>query len=67
MGDNQEKNGLQLHWKSLMACSLITMSPFQYGVDFTLIGGFQAMVGFLKVKIPTFLRDRWLADKGYDL
>lgn len=25
------------------------MSPFQYGVDFTLIGGFQAMVGFLKV------------------
>ncbi|KAJ5386999.1 Maltose permease [Penicillium cosmopolitanum] len=49
MGDNQEKNGLRLHWKSLMACSLITMSPFQYGVDFTLIGGFQAMVGFLKV------------------
>jgi hypothetical protein len=25
------------------------MSPFQYGIDFTLIGGFQAMVGFLKV------------------
>lgn len=26
------------------------MSPFQYGVDYTLIGGFQAMVGFLKVR-----------------
>ncbi|KAF3392646.1 Maltose permease MAL31 [Penicillium rolfsii] len=49
MGDRQEKNGLRLHWKSLAACSLISMSPFQYGVDFTLIGGFQAMVGFLKV------------------
>lgn len=49
MADHQSKNGLRLHWKSLMACTLITMSPFQYGVDFTLIGGFQAMVGFLKV------------------
>ncbi|OOQ88800.1 general alpha-glucoside permease [Penicillium brasilianum] len=49
MGDNQEKNGLRVHWKSLAACSLISMSPFQYGVDFTMIGGFQAMVGFLKV------------------
>lgn len=46
-----QKNGLRLHWKSLAACSLISMSPFQYGVDFTLIGGFQAMVGFLKVSI----------------
>jgi hypothetical protein len=55
MGDNREKSGLRLHWKSLMACSLITMSPFQYGVDFTLIGGFQAMVGFLKVKVSTSL------------
>lgn len=53
MGDNQEKNGLRLHWKSLAACSLISMSPFQYGVDFTLIGGFQAMVGFLKVGIKS--------------
>lgn len=54
MGDNQEKSGLRLHWKSLMACSLITMSPFQYGVDFTMIGGFQAMVGFLKVNTRNF-------------
>jgi hypothetical protein len=48
MGDGH-KNGLRLHWKSLVACSLVSMSPFQYGIDFTLIGGFQAMVGFLKV------------------
>ncbi|KAJ5218384.1 Maltose permease [Penicillium cinerascens] len=48
MADSQ-KNGLRLHWKSLAACSLISMSPFQYGVDFTLIGGFQAMIGFLKI------------------
>lgn len=54
MGDNQEKNGLRVHWKSLLACSLISMSPFQYGVDFTLIGGFQAMVGFLKVILLSF-------------
>ncbi|KAJ5552763.1 Maltose permease [Penicillium frequentans] len=46
---DQQKNGLRLHWKSLAACSLISMSPFQYGVDYTLIGGFQAMVGFLKI------------------
>jgi hypothetical protein len=30
------------------------MSPFQYGVDFTLIGGFQAMVGFLKVRMADY-------------
>ncbi|KAJ5933528.1 Maltose permease [Penicillium verhagenii] len=46
---DQNKSGLRLHWKSLAACSLISMSPFQYGVDYTLIGGFQAMVGFLKL------------------
>jgi hypothetical protein len=51
MGDSQEKNGLRLHWKSLAACSLISMSPFQYGVDFTVIGGLQALIGFLKVGI----------------
>ena len=25
------------------------LSPFQYGIDFGLIGGLQAMVGFLEV------------------
>lgn len=56
MSDGQEKNGLRPHWKSLAACSLISMSAFQYGVDFTLIGGFQAMVGFLKVCITSWVQ-----------
>jgi hypothetical protein len=29
------------HWRCLAACFLIGLSPFQYGVDFGLIGGFQ--------------------------
>ena len=33
----------------MLACILVSMSPFQYGIDFGLIGGMQAMVGFLKV------------------
>jgi hypothetical protein len=33
----------------MLACILVSMSPFQYGIDFGLIGGTQAMVGFLKV------------------
>lgn len=45
----EQRNGLLANWKSLAACSLISMSSFQYGVDYTMIGGFQAMVGFLKV------------------
>lgn len=32
-----------------MACGVMILSPFQYGVDFGLIGGLQAMVGFLEV------------------
>ena len=30
-------------------CGVVVLSPFQYGVDFGLIGGLQAMVGFLKI------------------
>lgn len=37
------------HWKVFLACGVMILSPFQYGVDFGLIGGLQAMVGFLKV------------------
>lgn len=37
------------HWKCFVACGVVVLSPFQYGVDFGLIGGLQAMVGFLKV------------------
>ncbi|QKX59069.1 uncharacterized protein TRUGW13939_06199, partial [Talaromyces rugulosus] len=45
----REQNGVRANWKCLAACTLVSMSPFQYGVDFTLIGGFQAMVGFLQL------------------
>lgn len=37
------------NWKCLSACTLISMASFQYGLDFTMIGGFQAMIGFLQV------------------
>ncbi|KAG8156818.1 hypothetical protein KVR01_013423 [Diaporthe batatas] len=37
------------HWKCLAACTLVSMCPFQYGLDFGLIGGLQAMIGFLKI------------------
>ncbi|RYP62696.1 hypothetical protein DL769_007203 [Monosporascus sp. CRB-8-3] len=37
------------HWRCFLACGLIILSPFQYGIDFGLIGGLQAMPGFLKV------------------
>jgi MFS transporter, SP family, sugar:H+ symporter len=35
--------------KSVLICSLVASASFQYGLDFSLIGGFQAMVGFLEV------------------
>ena len=38
------------HWKCFIACGIIVLSPFQYGVDFGLIGGLQAMRGFLEVR-----------------
>jgi hypothetical protein len=41
--------GFGAHWKCMLACILVSMSPFQYGIDFGLIGPMQAMVGFLKV------------------
>ncbi|KAI9760385.1 MAG: hypothetical protein M4579_001681 [Chaenotheca gracillima] len=44
-----QKDGFRANWKCAAACILISMAPFQYGVDFGLIGGMQAMVGFLKV------------------
>jgi hypothetical protein len=39
------------HWKCFVACGIIVLSPFQYGVDFGLIGGLQAMKGFLQVRL----------------
>lgn len=35
--------------KSLWICSVVATSAFLYGLDFSIIGGFQAMVGFLEV------------------
>jgi hypothetical protein len=40
--------GLGAHWKCMLACILVSLSPFQHGIDFGLIGSMQAMVGFLK-------------------
>lgn len=48
--DLERQYGLKEHWKCLAACTLVSMCPFQYGVDFGLIGGLQAMVGFLEVR-----------------
>lgn len=43
------KDTIRAHWKCFVACGIIVLSPFQYGLDFGLIGGLQAMPGFLKV------------------
>ncbi|KAI1391777.1 general substrate transporter [Hypoxylon trugodes] len=40
---------IRAHWRCFVACGLMVLSPFQYGVDFGLIGGLQAMPGFLKI------------------
>jgi hypothetical protein len=42
------KDTIRAHWKCFVACGIIVLSPFQYGLDFGLIGGLQAMPGFLK-------------------
>jgi SP family sugar:H+ symporter-like MFS transporter len=43
------KDNIGAHWKCLAACTLMSMCPFQYGVDFGIIGSLQAMKGFLEV------------------
>ncbi|KAF4452834.1 hypothetical protein F53441_4388 [Fusarium austroafricanum] len=40
---------IRAHWRCFVACGIIVLSPFQYGLDFGLIGGLQAMPGFLKL------------------
>jgi hypothetical protein len=42
---------IRANWRCFVACGIIVLSPFQYGLDFGLIGGLQAMPGFLKVRI----------------
>jgi len=46
---NPRKDNVYAHWKCLAACTLVSMCPFQYGTDFGIIGGLQAMTGFLQV------------------
>ncbi len=43
------------NWRCFIACGIIVLAPFQYGVDFGLIGGLQAMKGFLEVRLCLIL------------
>ncbi|KAI4729220.1 MFS transporter [Aureobasidium sp. EXF-10728] len=45
----RKEDSLLANWKCMLAVLIVSMSPFQYGIDYGLIGGIQAMVGFLKV------------------
>ncbi|KAL6252844.1 hypothetical protein RBB50_000563 [Rhinocladiella similis] len=47
--DAPRKENVLSHWKCLAACTLVSMCPFQYGTDFGIIGGLQAMPGFLHI------------------
>lgn len=42
--------GFWANRRAMVAILLVSMCPFQYGLDFGLIGGIQAMFGFLKVE-----------------
>ncbi|RSM05237.1 hypothetical protein CEP52_006385 [Fusarium oligoseptatum] len=46
---NQDNNTIAANWRCFVACGIVVLSPFQYGLDFGLIGGLQAMPGFLKI------------------
>ena len=51
MATDQEKAwGVRDHWKAMIAMTLVSLSSFQYGLDFGIIGGLQAMVPFLQVQ-----------------
>jgi hypothetical protein len=49
--DQAKEFGFKDHWRVLCAMTLVSLSTFQYGLDFGVIGGLQAMVGFLKVRV----------------
>jgi hypothetical protein len=60
---SNKQDTVAANWRVFVACGLISLSPFQYGVDFGLIGGLQAMPGFLEVchlRITAFLP--WLTN-----
>jgi hypothetical protein len=50
MATDLPQDTIRANWKAFVAVSVIIMSPFQYGIDFGLIGGLQAMPGFLEVR-----------------
>jgi hypothetical protein len=47
---NMARESWTAHWRLFLACGIMILSPFQYGIDFGMIGGLQAMVGFLEVR-----------------
>ena len=54
---------MKQHWKALAACSLMSLCPFQYGLDFGLIGPMQSMIGFLRVRqVPALSEHHSLCD-----
>jgi len=46
----QNMDDIRANWRCFLACGAMLVSPFQYGLDFGLIGGLQAMKGFLQVR-----------------
>jgi len=50
MGISQERfTSVRSNWKCVLICLGIALSNCQYGLDAAIIGGFQAMPGFLRV------------------
>ncbi|KAI1077890.1 putative maltose permease [Whalleya microplaca] len=49
LSDQQQAWGMKDHWRAWLAMLLVSLSSFQYGLDFGIIGGLQAMIPFLKV------------------
>ncbi|KAI0878349.1 MFS transporter [Hypoxylon argillaceum] len=46
---NPLKLDVRSHIKCILICFIATVSTFQYGLDYALVGGFLSMPGFLKV------------------
>lgn len=45
--NNMAEQSLTQHWRCLLACFLLCLSPLQYGLDFGLIGGFQVFTVYM--------------------
>ena len=70
MTDANKGDAWRSHSRLFIACGVVILSPFQYGFDFGMIGGLQAMDGFLKVRVISVLvehlyshQDRYLVTK----